>query len=80
MELNIAELNTMNPYDTFDYNTFEENSTNYWTKQETKEKRKKVSFNDILSNMNLVVNKQGVLQYMFPKEEQLENEYKNETI
>jgi hypothetical protein len=77
MELNIAELdnvNTMNPYDTFDYNKFEQqNSTNYWensVKPETKEKRKKVSFNDILSNMNLVVNKQGVLQFIVPNHEE----------
>jgi hypothetical protein len=75
MELNISELdnvNTMNPYDGFDYNGFEEqNSINYWeksTKVENQEKRKKVSFNDILSNMNLVVNKQGVLQFMTPNQ------------
>lgn len=78
MELNITELdnaNTMNPYDTFDYNTFEQqNSTNYWensVKTETKEKRKKVSFNDILTNMNLVVNKQGVLQLMVPNQQEI---------
>jgi hypothetical protein len=78
MELNITELdnaNTMNPYDTFNYNTFEQqNSTNYWensVKTETKEKRKKVSFNDILSNMNLVVNKQGVLQLMVPTQQEI---------
>lgn len=71
MELNITELdnvNTMNPYDIFDYNSFDQqNSTNYWENQvkpENTEKRKKVSFNDILSNMNLVVNKQGVLQFI----------------
>jgi hypothetical protein len=78
MELNITELNnvnTMNPYDTFDYNAFEEqNAMNYWEKTtsnsenrgntQNKEKRKKVSFDDILSNMNLLVNKQGVLQFM----------------
>jgi len=84
MELNITELdnvNTMNPYDTFDYNKFEQqNSANYWensVKPETKEKRKKVSFNDILSNMNLVVNKQGVLQFMVPNQEEIsqQNEY-----
>jgi hypothetical protein len=42
--------------------------TNYWDNQkETKtEKKKKVSFDDILCNMNLVVNKQGVLQFMQP--------------
>jgi hypothetical protein len=73
MELNITELdniNAMNPYDTFDYNKLDEqNSTNYWentTKIESQEKRKKVTFNDILSNMNLVVNKQGILQFMAP--------------
>jgi len=78
MELNITELdnmNTMNPYDTFNYNTFEQqNSTNYWensVKTETKEKRKKVSFNDILTNMNLVVNKQGVLQLMVPNQQDI---------
>jgi hypothetical protein len=78
MELNITELdnvNTMNPYDTFDYNKLEQqNSTNYWEKSaktETKEKRKKVSFNDILSNMNLVVNKEGVLQLMVPNQQEM---------
>lgn len=78
MELNITELdnvNTMNPYDTFDYNTFEQqNSTNYWensVKTETKEKRKKVSFNDILKNMNLVVNKEGVLQLIVPNQQEI---------
>ena len=73
MELNITELyneNTMNPYDTSNYNTdSKQNSTNYWEKQVKNEnpgKKKKVSFNDILSNMNLVVNKEGVLQFMTP--------------
>jgi len=84
MDLNIREIDnadTMNPYDTFDYNNFEqENSVNYWdnsVKQETKEKRKKVSFNDILTNMNLVVNKQGVLQLMVPNNPEIhqQNQY-----
>lgn len=81
MELNLSELdntNTMNPYDTFDYNSYEEYSgVNYWEKskgQETQTKKKKVSFNDILSNMNLVVNKQGVLQFMIPNQEELQEE------
>lgn len=43
--------------------------SNYWEKpKEEKEKRKKVSFNDILSNMNLVVNNEGVLQLMVPNQ------------
>lgn len=81
MELNLSELdnaNTMNPYDTFDYNSYEEqNGENYWEKPKIKEnqtKRKKVSFNDILSNMNLVVNNKGVLQFMGPSKEQNYNE------
>ena len=73
MELNLSELNTMNPYDTFDYNSYEsQNGENYWEKQtiqEPQSKKKKVSFNDILSNMNLVVNKEGVLQFMVPNQQ-----------
>ena len=72
MELNLSELDTMNPYQSFDYNSYqEENGENYWEKSKVKEsqnKKKKVSFNDILSNMNLVVNKQGVLQFMAPNQ------------
>jgi hypothetical protein len=86
MELNIAELDkvsTQNPYhETFDYNNYEQNSVNYWEKSvkpENKEKRRKVSFNDILSNMNLLVNNQGVLQFMVPsQEENAQNEYQQQ--
>jgi hypothetical protein len=80
MELNLSELNTMNPYETFDYNSYEQqNGMNYWErpKVEEKEKRKKVSFDDILSNMNLVVNKQGVLQYMMPNQTETYNQEYN---
>lgn len=73
MELNLSEIDTMNPYDTFDYNSYQQdNGENYWEKPKTQEshtKKKKVSFNDILSNMNLVVNKEGVLQFMAPTKE-----------
>ena len=82
MELNLSELdnvNTMNPYEQFDYNSYEQNSgENYWEKpkeQESELKKKKVSFNDILSNMNLVVNEQGVLQFMAPNQEELQPQY-----
>jgi hypothetical protein len=75
MELNFSEFdnkNTKNPYDNFDYNAYEtktgSNPEKYWEKSnaqnQQKTKKKKVSFDDILSNMNLVVNKSGVLQYM----------------
>jgi hypothetical protein len=73
MELNIGEIDNMNPYDTFDYNSYEENnSENYWDKQPKKdnEEKKKVSFNDILNNMNLVVNNKGVLQFMYPTQDE----------
>ena len=71
MELNFSDLDTRNPYDTFDYASYEkQNSQNYWEQNKKKEepviKKKKVSFNDILTNMNLVVNNQGVLQFMQP--------------
>jgi len=88
MELNLSELdniNTMNPYENFDYNSYQQNDLNYWETQnqkntEQKTKKKKVSFNDILSNMNLVVNQQGVLQFMGPKQEQelLQPDYNNQ--
>jgi hypothetical protein len=73
MELKLSEMDTMNPYDRFDYKSYQQdNGENYWEKpktQETQTKKKKVSFNDILSNMNLVVNKEGVLQFMAPTKE-----------
>ena len=39
---------------------------NYWEQDNSQKSRhkKKVTFDDILTNMNLVVNTQGVLQYM----------------
>ena len=79
MELNLTELdnsNTMNPYETFDVNSYNQNELNYWKndKNDKKPKKKKVSFNDILSNMNLVVNREGVLQFMSPNEEQLQQQ------
>jgi hypothetical protein len=73
MELKITELdgvNTMNPYEVPKYEMFKQEESNYWENNKTNEvKKKKVTFTDILSNMNLVVNKQGVLQYMGMNEE-----------
>lgn len=78
MELNMSELDNINNLkDTFDYNNYTYNQENYWEKQqipETKTK-KKVSFDDILTNMNLVVNNQGVLQMMTPVQNNLNNNY-----
>ena len=88
MELNISEFEntsrTANPYENFDYNTYQQNGYNYWethtnqdnksqvNQQVNKPKKKKVSFDDILKNMNVVVNDQGVLQYMLPKKETID--------
>ena len=75
MELNFSEIDdmtTQNPYDQFNANDHgvDNNSEKYWeqakSQKDQQTKRKKVSFNDILSNMNLVVNKKGVLQFMQP--------------
>ena len=84
MELNFSEADLNNSQQKFDYNNYErqtdENAETYWektpsTKQNTStpSKKKKVSFDDILSNMNLVVNKSGVLQFMTPNQEQPPN-------
>jgi hypothetical protein len=78
MELDFSELDSMNiqnPYEQIknknDYGV-NNNSEKYWEESNKKieqtTKKKKVSFNDILSNMNLVVNNKGVLQFMQPSE------------
>jgi hypothetical protein len=78
MELNITELDdnikTIKPNNSFEYKSSLQNEPEdtYWgeinpnqqTLKEKPQKRAKVSFDDILSNMNLVVNQQGVLQHM----------------
>jgi len=80
MELNISELDNINPYQSFDYNKFEEEEK-YWEQEKTK--KKKVTFDDILTNMNIVVNKQGVLQFMSSSQpnqyqNQSQNQYQNQ--
>lgn len=74
MELNFTEL-TDNNLGTAVDNTDANNFENYWEQKETtQKKKKKVSFDDILSNMNIVVNKSGVLQYMAPLQEMVEEQ------
>lgn len=63
------EINTQNPYEQCNDNELDiNNSENYWEsaniRKEQQVKKKKVSFTDILSNMNLVVDKNGILQSM----------------
>ena len=63
-----------NPYENYDnasYESQEIDTQKYWEPNVTQNKniqpkKKKVTFTDILSNMNLVVNNQGVLQFMAP--------------
>ena len=72
MELNFSKLDNItsqNPYEQLNNNDYgvDNNSDNYWENAKSKKeqtKRKKVSFNDILSNMNLVVDKKGLLVSM----------------
>lgn len=88
MELKIEE---------FDYYANDEYKTNYWEQpnyitntsndfsKNIEKKKKKVSFDDILTNMNLVVNDKGVLQQMIPKNinsniSNYDNEYNNLNI
>ena len=74
MELNFTELDNLHGQNTknnnYDY-LINNNSEKYWeqTTEHNKEqtKRKKVTFGDILDNMNLSVNKSGVLQFIAPK-------------
>ena len=65
-DLNVNSVKKINTPD----NSFTSNYEKYWEnpKKESniQTKKKKVSFDDILSNMNIVVNKQGVLQFMQP--------------
>jgi hypothetical protein len=85
----IDNMNTQNPYEEFNENDYglDSNSEKYWeqakSEKEHQTKKKKVSFNDILTNMNLVVNKKGVLQFIQPrqpiKESQPINDYQYDT-
>jgi hypothetical protein len=82
MELNFSELDnlqTQNPYQNLNYNESQLNTPDkYWDNyQEPNQatKKKKVSFDDILSNMNLVVNQKGVLQFMQPNPVQNDDFY-----
>jgi hypothetical protein len=63
MNLNFTEVDNLGNGDNFDVNEYQSN--NYWETANLKvEKKKKVSYDDILNSLNLVVNKNGVLQYM----------------
>ena len=81
MEINFTEINQQNPYLNETTNPYQirtnnpninETNTNYWEQSKVENpKKKKVSFDDILTNMNLVVNKEGVLQFMVPNKQDI---------
>jgi hypothetical protein len=87
MELNFSEIDdmaTQNPYEQFNENDYEldNNSEKYWeetkSEKEPQTKKKKVSFTDILSNMNFVVNNKGVLQFMKPINDRQDQVYQSQ--
>jgi hypothetical protein len=87
MELNFSELDNMttqNPYEQINENDYgvDNNSEKYWeqakSEKEQQIKKKKVSFTDILSNMNLVVSNKGVLQFMKQTQEPQHQDYQYE--
>jgi hypothetical protein len=84
MDITYSELdNNQNPYQNVHHQTNFDSSDyppeKYWENSQkqptTQSKKKKVSFNDILSNMNIVVNQQGVLQFMQPSPDLQEQMY-----
>jgi hypothetical protein len=65
MELNFTEISdAVYPNETEPQKYWENQKTNEIPSKNLKSKKKKVSFDDILSNMNLVVNQNGTLQQM----------------
>jgi hypothetical protein len=83
MELNFTEMDNLdkNSYENFNAKSNESSEPKYWEKTQKKNnipKKKKVSFDDILSNMNLVVNQNGVLQSMAPLQQYDQPQYYQE--
>lgn len=75
MEMKFTEI------DNLDNKSYELNQPKYWESTEKKgniQKKKRVSFDDILSNMNLVVNQNGVLQSMIPLQNYEEPQYQQQ--
>jgi hypothetical protein len=71
MELSFTEIDNLDSVNNY---VSDINQTKYWEQTPKKidinQKKKKVSFDDILSHMNLVVNQNGVLQSMSPLQPQ----------
>jgi hypothetical protein len=73
MEINFTEIPQSNISDINDIsdinanNGNNANNINYWENNNENKKKKKVTYDDILSSLNLVVAPNGVLQYMNTK-------------
>jgi hypothetical protein len=65
MNLNFTEVDNLGNGEHFDVNGYQSN--NYWETANSKVEKKKINYDDILNSLNLVVNKNGVLQYMSAK-------------
>lgn len=83
MELNFKEIsdevyNENQPLKYWDINSNNDNQS----KNLKAKKKKKVSFDDILSNMNLVVNKNGTLQHMSSNQDAItfQSEYTQQQV
>ena len=72
MNINFTEINDLDNQDNFDVNYWETANT-----QVKASKKKKFGYDDILNSLNLVVNKNGILQYMTPNgnQEQEQEQY-----
>lgn len=72
MELHFSEMNSIDNRNV-SKQVYVNEPDKYWEiynqREEKQKQRKKVSFDDILTNMNLVVKQNGVLQYMQPLQE-----------
>jgi hypothetical protein len=61
------------------FNEISDNNNNYWNNSNKQVKKSNITYNDILSSLNLVVNENGVLQYMTPKTNIEEIQPQNQT-
>ena len=79
MNLNFSEMDNLGD-NNFDVDNYQSN--NYWESsntqaqipEQTKVQKKKFNYDDILNSLNMVVNKNGVLQYMTTNASQEEQE------
>jgi hypothetical protein len=82
MNLNFTEIDGLGNNDNFDVNYWEKPPVQ--SKAESKVKKNKFNYDDILNSLNMVVNQNGVLQYMTTttgqEEQQQDQQYSNQSI